>query len=165
MSVNVLNCTVSAWRGDGALCRWCNVNPPRGGERFCSIACVKDYADNHIYVRGKERVFKKAEGPCGCRSLSRWGGYIDEGGNVRKLVSPLPHAICAACGECEEQVFQRGDKLTCNHITPRNGIPLSERDCIHHMDNLEALCWRDHDLLNRLSQRRDLLDKFLAKDA
>jgi len=164
MSVNVLHCTLSAWRGDGELCRWCNVNPPRGGERFCSLLCVADYADNHVYVRGRQKVFQASQGPCDCVSMSPQGAYLDENLRIQYLISPLPHMICAACGECEEQVARRGDRLTCNHITPRNGIPMSERDCIHHVDNLEVMCWHDHSLLNSLDQRRDLLGRYLGKD-
>lgn len=163
--VNILRCSLSPWRGDGELCRWCNTNAPRGGRNFCSRACAGEYYDNHVYGRGKQIVYEMAKGPCDCPdAMSPQGAYIDLSDmRVKYLRFKKPHVICNGCGECEEQIVARGDKLSINHIDPRNGIPGIEINCIHHMDNLEVLCWRDHEILNKLGNVRSRLDEYLAQ--
>lgn len=144
MSVNLLTCTANAWRGAGDLCRWCNVETPRGGRLFCSVECTSAYELNHRYWLGREYVLVWSGRPCSCRTS--------------------PHRHCNACRECEGQIRARKDRLTVNHIEPRNGIDPSHRSCIHHLDNLEPLCWRCHEQLNRLGNVRDRLDVWLETE-
>jgi hypothetical protein len=92
-------------------------------------------------------------------------GYINmDTMRVEYLSFAKPHGLCAACGRCEEQLKRAGDKLTCNHIDPRMGLPMGLSHCIHHMDNLEMLCWRDHELLNKLGNQRDKLPAAILKE-
>jgi hypothetical protein len=155
--VNLLTCTASAWRGAGDLCRWCNVGQVRGGRIFCSVRCADAYQLNHRYWIGREYVLMWSTAPCLCP--------IAPIGTSRKAfvrtLRPLPHRTCNACLECEGRILARGDRLTVNHIEPRNGIEISARDCIHHLDNLEPLCWRCHDQLNRLGNVRERLDDWI----
>lgn len=141
MSVNLLTCTASAWRGAGDLCRWCNLEFPTAGRIFCSMDCKAAYELNHRYWLGREYVLVWYTAPCDC--------------------GRGPHRYCNGCGECEAQLRKRDDRLTVNHIEPRNGIPMSSRSCIHHLDNLEPLCWRCHEQLNKLGNTRQLLDSWL----
>lgn len=145
MSVNLLGCTASNWRGARDMCRWCNLERPKGGRIFCSVDCKTSYELNHRYWVGREYVLLWSTGPCDCRTG--------------------PHRHCNACGECEGIIRARKDHLTVNHIQPRNGIDMSHRDCIHHLDNLEPLCWSCHDMLNRLGNVRwrlsDWIERFL----
>lgn len=143
MSVNLLTCTASAWRGAGDKCHWCNLGMPKAGRIFCSRECNEMYELNHRYWLGREYVLMWSEEACGCR-----GG---------------PHRHCNGCGQCEGQVRSRQDRLTVNHIEPRNGIDMSHRSCIHHLENLEPLCWACHNMLNRLGNVRPLLTNFLVK--
>jgi hypothetical protein len=162
--VNILLCELSLWRGDGEMCRWCNAAPARGGRNYCSRECMAEYADNHYYFRGRERVGEASRTDCGCRSMSPQGAYLDENMRVQYLQFKPPHRTCAACGECEQQIWLRGDKLTCNHIVPREGLAMNVAHCIHHMTNLEMLCWHDHELLNKLGNKRHLLDRVLGEE-
>lgn len=131
--VNVLYCLESPWRGDGALCRWCNARPPRGNRRFCSKECSQGYYDNHVYARSKMLCYEASRTPCSCQDY--------------QLDTKL-HGRCAACKRCEGELALVGDKLTCNHIDPRNGIEMTLVHCIHHVSNLEMLCWSCHEALN-----------------
>lgn len=150
MSVNLLHCTASSWRGAGDLCRWCNVGEAHDAWRFCSTECIKLYALNHQYPRAKLHVIASHR-TCSCPQRAGW--------------EPAPHVVCQGCGECEFKVLARDDKITVNHIVPRNGIALSAFDCIHHLDNLEPLCWKCHEQLNRIGNvRSDLtlwIDQYL----
>lgn len=139
--VNLLTCTASAWRGAGDLCRWCNVEEVRGGRIFCSVRCTDAYKLNHQYGIGRDYVLMWSTESCLCPSS--------------------PHRTCNACLECEGLIRKRQDRLTVNHIDPRNGIESIARDCIHHLDNLEPLCWRCHDQLNRLGNVRERLDDWI----
>lgn len=145
--VNLLTCTASAWRGAGDMCRWCNLEQVRGGRIFCSMACSDAYQLNHRYWIGREYVLMWSTRPCFCPDDS--------------TRMPLPHRSCSACLECERMIRRRGDRLTVNHVDPRNGIECSARDCIHHLDNLEPLCWRCHDKLNQLGNVRERLDDWI----
>lgn len=142
MSVNLLKCELSAWRGAGDLCRWCNLHPPRGGRRFCSRECLDAFAMNHQYMRGRELIL-------------RWSRDCD--------CATGPHVLCNGCGECELLVNLRGDRITVNHVEPRMGIPCGEPNCIHHLENLEPLCWACHEQLNRLGNIRPQLDVWLRR--
>jgi hypothetical protein len=161
--VNLLRCDASPWRGDNELCRWCNAAPIRAANRFCSRECVQAYADNHVYARGRILTIEASKGRCDCPPpITSRLGYIADG--VMKYHETWPHPRCAACGECEGQVIDRGDTLSVNHIEPRYGIPMGRPDCIHHLTNLEVLCWHDHALLNKLGNVRSRLDDFLSRD-
>ena len=156
--VNMFSCSQSAWRGSNPLCRWCNENIAYYG-KFCSKACLSDYADNHYYQRGKERVLREAP-RCSHKGMSPQGAYLVDMKVHYFQVKP-PHVLCAGCGECEEEVVRRGDKITINHIIPRDGYPLHGSGCIHHLENLEPLCWRCHARLNQLGNVRERLDVWL----
>lgn len=132
--VNVLYCSESPWRGDGELCRWCNARRIRGAKKkFCSVECSEAYYTNHIYTRAREACYQASVGPCHCRDWQ---------------LSNDAHGHCAACKRCEGQLREAGEKLTCNHIDMRNGIPMGLIHCIHHVSNLEMLCWPCHNALN-----------------
>lgn len=153
--VNVLYCELTPWRGDNEKCRWCNA--PRRNRSYCGKECMTAYLNNHYYWRGRVVVSEASRGPCNCPDpITPQLGYFD-GNHVKYLKHAKPHRLCAACGDCEEVIYARGDRLTCNHIEPRNGIKMSHADCIHHMNNLEMLCVRDHDLLNSLGNVRSRL--------
>ena len=160
--VNVLHCELSLWRGDGELCRWCNADEPRAGRRFCSRECTAAYANNHQYLRGRAIVLAWNRG-CSCDAVIPKSRFDDV--RLRREVwdDQPPHVVCVACGECEAEILERGDKITVNHIIPRNGIPTTQVDCVHHLENLEPLCWRDHEVLNQIDNQRDRLERELRR--
>lgn len=132
--VNVLHCPESLWRGDGELCRWCNSARRTGKwKNFCGRTCAQEFYDNHVYGRGRERCYEASRGPCSCQDYQ---------------ISTALHGRCAACDRCEGDLARAGDRLTCNHIEMRNGIPMGLVHCIHHISNLEMLCWGCHEALN-----------------
>lgn len=131
--VNVLHCTLTTWRGDGELCRWCNTLPRRGGKKFCGGVCAEAYYTNHVYGRSRGVCYRNSIAPCRCKDYQ---------------LSTAEHGHCAACKKCEGELELLGTRLTCNHIDPRMGIPTQLIHCIHHIENLEMLCWPCHNELN-----------------
>lgn len=156
MSVNLLRCTASPWTGDPEVCRWCGVLPVRHSNRFCSRECLVGYRDDHLYARAKYVVLEASRAPCPCppgRTIKkRW--YDPQSDRVVYDEIPPPHRHCSSCGRCEAQLHAVEDRLTVNHIVPRMGLQFGELNCIHHQDNLEPLCWTEHEALNRILNAR-----------
>lgn len=155
--VNLLRCTASVWTGERGACKWRGTSDTYAtlGKGFCTKACMAAFWNNHQYTRGKVLVYAW-NSTCQCNAVVetyRYDYVLDE---YRRVILDPPHVVCAGCGECEAEIVTRGDRLTTNHILPRYGIPTNEINCIHHIDNLEPLCWRCHEMLNRFEQDRDL---------
>lgn len=161
--VNILRCSLSKWTGERGACKWCNAKDVHAtlGKGFCSKSCMASFWNNHQYTRAKALVFAW-HATCGCRETVEKVGYDYYLLEWHSHMIEPPHVVCAACGECEAQVIERGDKMTVNHINPRYGIPTQEINCIHHVDNLEPLCWRCHEVLNKHDQDRSKLESFVA---
>lgn len=52
-------CTISAWTGDPAACRWCNRLLPVNKPRFCRARCSREATFNHVF-----------SGPGGARAVA-----------------------------------------------------------------------------------------------
>jgi hypothetical protein len=162
--VNLLRCDASLWTGEGGACKWCGTSDTYAtlGKGFCSKGCMAAFWNNHQYTRGKVVVLAW-NSICRCDEVIEAYRYDYFVMQYQLITLEPPHVVCAGCGECEAQILNRGDRLTVNHIKPRYGIPTNQINCIHHIDNLEPLCWRCHEMLNRLEQDREAWLQWTAR--
>jgi hypothetical protein len=59
-----LACTLTPWRGEPHLCRWCCDPLPQGRERWCSRTCMEEWRENHVWKYAREAVRRRDGNRC-----------------------------------------------------------------------------------------------------
>lgn len=115
MTDYLLACALSKWEGDPFHCRWCD-KPLEGRQRrWCSEACPKAMARQHVWSDAREAALKRDRRRCvRCRSegTRTWVGSV-----LRTT-------------------------LEVHHKTPCRGK--RKAGCQHHVECLETLCHDCH---------------------
>jgi 5-methylcytosine-specific restriction protein A len=115
-----------------ALCRWCNLEVPKGRRTFCSEWCVDQWRlrTDASYLR--ERVFERDRGicaACGCDTCAEWA-------RIRRLRGPKREAALAAWGIRGRNRVSLWDA---DHV-----LPVVEGGGECDLDNLRTLCLKCH---------------------
>jgi 5-methylcytosine-specific restriction endonuclease McrA len=111
-------CSLAA-RVEGA-CRWCGAELPKRRRTWCSDRCADRFWKNHWWTLAR-------------RAVKRRDNYR-----------------CTRCGhkpparsDPRYKRLRATDRLEVNHIEPARGAHRA-LSCLHHLDNLEALCLACH---------------------
>lgn len=125
------------------LCRWCNLEVPKGRITFCSDWCVNEWKlrTDPGYLR--ERVFERDRGVCAkCR--------IDCRAESIRLKRARGARRLALWAEWGLKPFQRASLWDADHI-----VPVIEGGGECDLENIRTLCVRCHRLVTaELRQRR-----------
>jgi 5-methylcytosine-specific restriction endonuclease McrA len=125
------------------LCRWCNLEVPRGRITFCSAWCVNEWKlrTDPGYLR--DRVFERDAGIC-----ARCG--VDCVAELLKLKFSRGRKRPAAWSQWGLKPGQRSSLWDADHI-----VPVVEGGGECDLENLRTLCIRCHrDVTAELRQRR-----------
>ena len=130
------------------LCRWCNLEVPKGRITFCSEWCVNEWRlrTDPGYVRAQ--VFERDRGvcaQCGVDTVAEWKRLRRLHGRTRRL----------ALAEWGLRSMSRSSLWDADHI-----VPVVEGGGECDLSNLRTLCLRCHrrvtaELRRRVSQTRD----------
>lgn len=124
------------------LCRWCNLEVPRGRRTFCSDWCVNEWRlrTDPSYVR--ECVFARDKGICAvCRADT-----VTEWTRVRRLRGERRREALASWGLSR---ISRTSLWDADHI-----VPVVEGGGECDLSNLRTLCLRCHRDVTRELRRR-----------
>lgn len=118
--------------GGRSLCRWCNLEVPRGRRSFCSDWCVDEWRLRSDAGYLRERVFARDRGLCalcGADTVAEWRG-------IRRLRGERRQVALAGWGL---RKMSRSSLWDADHI-----VPVSEGGGECDLENIRTLCLRCH---------------------